>query len=229
MDFTGTAHSLTGNFATAPDPDNIVTGRFEIDLNATFSADNDPFLPLEPGNRDRKLGLINITEPAGLNATRTRSEITLNGITSTSRPLIAPNTVDARINFRAIDDNPTGPNDTFSYIFLDGVDGFYHFTFEMQSENLIGADPSLGFSFILMNSLDLSDVEASRPYFGNSVFARGFFESADGFFAYDLTGMSVSLEEVAPVPVPAGLPLALTGLGALAALRRREAGEAVTA
>jgi len=84
--------------------------------------------------------------------------------------------------------------------------GFTEDLIELQFGNLGGAGAGVfGSSVLIMISFD--DSLGPNPF---SAFVDG-----------DVLGASISIASVAPIPLPAGLPLLLTGIGGIALLRRR--------
>ena len=199
--FTGTELPgvSTGNFATEVAPLGQVTGSLLIDSSIPFS-----LTAGVPNLLDS--GILDINSVGAISSTVTFGSITETFDTST------PNSAGTvQIN----EGPPTNPDSIFVNLTKPGGARFDFQLLETTASELFTGDASLGFSLSLLQSINLANSTApiGSVFFstnGNIQF------SIDSIVvrAVDTTGVNV-------VPLPAGFPLLLTGLGGVLVLRRR--------
>lgn len=216
VDFQGIATSRVGDFAAETATANQVTGSIFIDSDLPFVTSANPYSATTPGNIDRMVQAIaRSLFPETLAASFTFGSLTRTISTDTAlNPISRPF---GSIDIRAVDDNPLGANDDFT-VFLSDSGTKERFAFQLQAEELIGVDPSLGFSMALLQSIDLG---------ATGIIRLGGYRSRTGSINFSVTSLNV--RQVAPstvdpgataVPLPAGLPIFLTALGMLGLVRK---------
>lgn len=210
IDFTGTEIQgfTTGNFATQVVPLGQVIGSVFIDDNL-FQA------PVET---------ISISGPVTVLSTQQVDPLSNGSLTYT-------------VNFGSISETRStsvsqtagsvefqeGATQVSESLFVDVTNAFNgSMAFQIlgsSSSDLITGDASLGFSRALLESIDLAN--ARTPQSQGTVFG-----SANGNLVFTIDSFSVRAIDpapVSPVPLPAGLPLLIAGLGGVFLLRRRKA------
>ncbi|MBU1190112.1 MAG: VPLPA-CTERM sorting domain-containing protein [Gammaproteobacteria bacterium] len=119
-------------------------------------------------------------------------------------------------------------NGTFSYddAALSGSGDEYlsldSFNFSFEGTQLTLAEDAFAEAAFYDGALLGISYNATNTDFSVS-FTPGFFDLSEAYFAYDLTGEGAGFGSltVTAVPIPAALPLLLTGLGALGFFSRR--------
>lgn len=115
-----------------------------------------------------------------------------------SEPASGPSRGSAQLEYRAIDDNPSGADDSILFDIRSTVSGL--FTFQLQGEDLISVDPSLGVTEALLQSVVFSNASAAT---------RGLYRSSVGdTLSFNVTSYAArsSNGTVEPAPSPVPLP-----------------------
>jgi hypothetical protein len=126
----------------------------------------------------------------------------------------SPLGIDAEIAMSVVDD---GSGNLFGDFSIDGVDGFSDDPF-LSSFDLVSFDFGNGRTTLLFENLIGSGASLFGPQVLITVRERGAGEPGAGEPG---PGSNITVENVAPIPLPMTAPLLAAGLGALALVRRR--------